>query len=144
MYPSRDARELAILLRISRELDIVGDISATVDNPSEFLAWANVLARPEIVAWRAKDSGNRYLQVSAEHERAPVRGRIAAVLHGDPHLVFWNALGLEALAPSERRALTAAALSAAWDEMPLTPEEAGAGNHRRVPATPEKAAEEAG
>ncbi|MCW2808775.1 MAG: hypothetical protein JWQ93_2730, partial [Marmoricola sp.] len=48
MYPSKEARELAILLRISRELDIVGDVSATVDNPSELLAWAAVLTRPDI------------------------------------------------------------------------------------------------
>ena len=38
MYPAKDARELAILLRISRELDVVGDVTATVDNPSELLA----------------------------------------------------------------------------------------------------------
>jgi len=82
MYPSKDARELAILLRISRELDIVGDISATVDNPSEVLAWATILTNPEIVAWRARDSGHRYLQVTANHERAPVRGRVTAVLPG--------------------------------------------------------------
>jgi len=30
MYPAKDARELAILLRISRELDVVGDVTATV------------------------------------------------------------------------------------------------------------------
>lgn len=34
MYPSKEARELAILLRISRELDIVGDVTATVESPS--------------------------------------------------------------------------------------------------------------
>ena len=27
MYPTKDARELAILLRISRELDIIGDVT---------------------------------------------------------------------------------------------------------------------
>ena len=43
MYPSQEARELNILIRISRELDIIGDVSATVDNPSELLAWAAVL-----------------------------------------------------------------------------------------------------
>ena len=85
MYPSKDARELAILLRISRELDIVGDTSATVDNPSELLAWATILTNPAIVAWHAKDSGNRFLQVTADHERAPVRGRVTAVLPGDHH-----------------------------------------------------------
>jgi len=53
MYPTKDARELAILLRISRELDIIGDVTATVDNPSELLAWALILSSPHIVAWRA-------------------------------------------------------------------------------------------
>ena len=50
MYPSQDARELAILLRISRELDIVGDVTATVDNPSELLAWATTLTSPDIIS----------------------------------------------------------------------------------------------
>ena len=69
MYPTKDARELAILLRISRELDIIGDVTATVDNPSELLAWALILSSPHIVAWRAGDSGHRYLQVSAHQPR---------------------------------------------------------------------------
>lgn len=93
MYPAKDARELAILLRISRELDVVGDITATVDNPSELLAWALVLDDPEIVAWRAGDSGHRYLHVTARRSRAPVRGCITAVLHCDHHEEFWNASG---------------------------------------------------
>ena len=55
MYPSQDARELSVLLRISRELDIVGDVTATVDAPAELLAWANILTDPAIVAWRAEE-----------------------------------------------------------------------------------------
>src|SRR6478609_640835 len=121
MYPSKDARELAILLRISRELDIVGDISATVDNPSELLAWATILTNPAIVAWRAKDSGNRFLQVTADHERAPVHGRVTAVLPGDHHPEFWNALGLDDLAAGSRKHLNIKALSDAWAAMPITP-----------------------
>ncbi|MGO4258170.1 hypothetical protein [Marmoricola sp. RAF53] len=132
MYPSKDARELAILLRISRELDIVGDISATVDNPSEIVAWSNVLARPDIVAWRARDSGHRYLQVTADHRRAPVRGRITAVLHGEAHLRFWNALGLGELRPGDRQELTPRALSAAWSDMPLAPAETDVGEHALI------------
>ena len=103
MYPSKDARELAILLRISRELDIVGDVSATVDNPSELLAWATILTRPDVAAWRAKDSDHRYLQVTAEHHRAPVRGRVTAVLAGEQHLEFWHALDLDGLEPGGTR-----------------------------------------
>jgi len=125
MYPSKDARELAILLRISRELDIVGDISATVDDPSELLAWATILAGPTIVAWRAKDSGHRYLQVTADRTRAPVRGRITAVLPGEQHLEFWHALGLDELAPGGREQLTTRSLSDAWAAMPITPPDLG-------------------
>ena len=125
MYPSKDARELAILLRISRELDIVGDISATVDNPSELLAWATILTNPAIVAWRAKDSGNRYLQVTADHQRAPVRGRVTAVLPGraSPRV-------LERPRPGRtrrwrRKHLDTKALSDAWAAMPITPTDLG-------------------
>ncbi len=123
MYPSKDARELAILLRISRELDIVGDVTATVDNPSELLAWAAILTDATIAAWRGQDSGHRYLQVTAEHRRAPVHGRITAVLSCEHHQEFWQALHPDELGPGQTRNLTVADLSAAWSAMPLTPPE---------------------
>src|SRR6476646_1589711 len=119
MYPSHHARELAILLRISRELDIVGDLSATVDNPSELLAWAHILTDATIAAWRAKDSGHRYLQVTADHRRAPIRGRVAAVLACEQHLQFWDALGLTSLEPGSTHMLATKDLSAAWAAMPM-------------------------
>ena len=75
MYPSKDARELSVLLRISRDIDIVGDVTATVDNPSELLTWASILSDAEIVAWRSTDSGHRYLSVTADRHIAPIRGR---------------------------------------------------------------------
>ena len=106
MYPAKDARELAILLRISRELDIVGDVTATVDNPSELLAWALVLARPDVLAWRATDSGHRYLQVTADRHRAPIRGRVTAVLACEHHREFWTALGLDQLDTGNHRGLS--------------------------------------
>jgi hypothetical protein len=120
LYPSREARELAILLKISRELDIVGDVSSTVDNPSEILAWASILTQPSIAAWRAQDSGHRYLQVTAHHHRTPVHGRVTAVLQCEQHLEFWHALALERLAPGETRRLDVPALSRAWAVMPVT------------------------
>ncbi|MFL6156360.1 MAG: hypothetical protein ACJ72D_09725 [Marmoricola sp.] len=120
MYPSKDARELAILLRISSEVDIVGDVSATTDNPSELIAWANILTGPEILAWRARDSGHRYVQVSARHERAPVRGNITAVLACDRHPEFWKALGLAHLTVGGCQQLRLSHLSEAWAEMPMT------------------------
>jgi hypothetical protein len=125
MYPSKDARELTILLRISRELDIVGDVSATIDNPSELLAWATILTDPEIVAWRGRDSGHRFLHVTADHERAPVRGRVTAVLPCEQHLAFWRTLGLDELEPGSREHLSISSVSAAWSAMPITPADMG-------------------
>ncbi|USQ76144.1 hypothetical protein [Ornithinimicrobium cryptoxanthini] len=122
MYPSQDARELSILLRISRELDVVGDITATVDNPSELLAWARILSDPTMVAWRADDSGHRYVQVTALHHRAPVRGQVTAVLHcGPPHYGFWDQLIPGDLEPGTKRLISLKELAAAWSAMPITP-----------------------
>src|SRR5690348_13049502 len=113
MYPSPEAREITTLLRISREVDFCGDLTATVDNPSELIAWASVLTQPEIVAWQATDSGCRFVQVSANHHRAPVPGRVAAVLTCEQHPAFWDALGLRALPPGRSKLLKPHDLSAA-------------------------------
>ena len=121
MYPSREARELGILLRISRELDICGDVTATADSPSEILAWAAILTRPKVRAWRAKDSGHRYIQVAADHSRAPVRGHVAAVLDCDQHEEFWAQCGLGNLEPGDTCEAGTAALAHAWEVMPITP-----------------------
>lgn len=121
MYPSSEARQFAIMLRISRSLDICGDVTATVDNPSELLAWATVLDAPNVRAWRAQDSGYRYIQVEAEHHRAPVRGHVAAVLHCDQHREFWDECGSGELRPGETKALSVPDLAHAWEAMPITP-----------------------
>lgn len=121
MYPAKDARELAILMRISRELDVVGDLTATVGDPSELLAWSLVLTDADVTAWRAEDSGHRYVHVTAHRERGPVRGQVTAVLSCDHHLEFWNALGLRHLTCGDRRRLRVADLSAAWAVMPIAP-----------------------
>jgi hypothetical protein len=121
MYPSARTRELAVLLRISRELDVCGDLTATVDNPSELIAWASVLASPSVLAWRTQDSGCRYVQVAADHRRAPIRGRVTAVLACEQHPEFWDALPLEGLQPGRTRALSVGDLAEAWKTMPITP-----------------------
>lgn len=121
MYPSQDARELSVLLRISRELDIVGDVTATVDAPAELLAWATILEDPAIVAWRAEDSGHRYLHVTAVHHRRPIRGPITAVLHCEQHRAYWDELLPQDIPPGSKETLTIKDLSAAWNAMPLTP-----------------------
>lgn len=121
MYRSQDARELSILMRISRELDIVGDVTATVDNPSELLAWANILTGATILAWRSEDSGQRYLQVTAERRREPVRGRITAVLRCEEHRQFWDELLPTDLKPGAEHPHLLAELDAAWADMPIAP-----------------------
>jgi hypothetical protein len=123
MYPSPEAREVGILLRISRELDVCGDLTATVDNPSELIAWASVLTDPTVRAWRPQDSGSRFVQVSADHHKAPVRGHVSAVLACEQHAHFWDALHLDDLQPGSTRSLRVADLAQAWEAMPLTPPE---------------------
>jgi hypothetical protein len=123
MYPSPEAREVGILLRISRELDVCGDLTATVDTPSELIAWATVLADPMVLAWRPQDSGCRFVQVSADHDRAPVRGHVSAVLACEQHAHFWDALHVGDLEPGHSRSLSVADLAEAWETMPLAPPE---------------------
>lgn len=120
MYPSAKARELAVLLRISRELDVCGDLTATVDNPSELLAWADVLEGPTVLGWRAHDSGCRFVHVAADHRRAPVRGHVSAVLSCDQHREFWEALHLSDLEAGCTRPLSVHDLAEAWKAMPIT------------------------
>ena len=122
MYPARATRELGILLRISRELDIVGDLTAVVDNPSELLAWANTLTNPAVTAWRANGSGACYVQVSAAHTREPVHGHITALMYCDQHPEFWHELTHDHAPDSGTKyPLTPADLSRAWQAMPITP-----------------------
>lgn len=123
MYPSQNTRQLSILLRTSRELDIIGDVTATLDNPSELLAWAYVLADPTISAWRG-DAGARYVQVSAAHSHDPVRGQVTAVLACDHHPQFWHELTAHTDPGAHKpHPLTIKDLSDAWAAMPLTPED---------------------
>jgi hypothetical protein len=122
MYPTHQAREISVLLRISRELDIVGDVTATVDNPSELVAWANILSDPIVAAWRGEDSGHRYVQVTATHAHEPVRGRVTAVLHCEQHPQFWHELiPANDLDCGTTQPLSRTSLSAAWTAMPITP-----------------------
>lgn len=122
MCSVKEKRELAVLMRISREFDIIGDVTVTVDNPSELLAWSMALKDPTVVAWRAEDSAKRFVQVSAKRTREPIRGRITAVLpclDDDP---FWACLDLDDMEPGQQRDLTATALSAAWADTPFPPQ----------------------
>lgn len=122
MYPSDDTRQLGVLLRISRGVDIVGDVSVSVDDPSELLAWANTLVAGGVLAWRGRDSESRYVQVAATHHRSPIHGKVTAVLNCDRHRAFWAELldGAD-LEPGTERALSVEALARAWEAMPLTP-----------------------
>lgn len=119
MCSAKEIRELAVLLRISREFDIVGDVSVTVDEPSELLAWALALDCPSATAWRTADSGRRYLQVCAQRNRPPIRGQVTAVLRCDRQQPFWDALGLHDLQPGAERELSIDVVSGAWAVLPL-------------------------
>ena len=123
MYPSEKSRQLSILLRLSRELDIVGDVTATTDNPSELIAWAHILPQPTICAWQG-ESGAPYIQVSAAHSHDPVRGQVTAVLECAQHPQFWQQVTADAdLSQHVQQTLTLKDLSDAWAAMPLTPED---------------------
>jgi hypothetical protein len=120
MTSSSDERQLAVLLRISQTLDIVGDVSVTVDNPSELLAWANVLTNPTIVAWRGHVSGKRFIHITAVNGHNPIHGRATAALRADRHMMFWKTLIRDGdLEPGEEQSLTSQQLAEAWEAMPI-------------------------
>jgi hypothetical protein len=120
MSSSADERQLAVLLRISQSLDIVGDVSVTVDNPSELLAWANVLSDPTILAWRGHVSGKRFVHVTAVNGTNPIHGRATAALRADQHPQFWKELLPNGdLEPGEELSLTTRQLAEAWEAMPI-------------------------
>jgi hypothetical protein len=122
VYPSENAHQLSVLLRTSRELDIVGDVTATVDHPADLLAWSDLLPEPTLCAWRAR-SGNRYVQVTAPYHHTPVHGRITAVLTADQHPHFWaELLHDKDLDKGQEQILTLKDLAAAWAAMPLAAE----------------------
>ncbi len=119
MSSSADERQLAVLLRISQSLDIVGDVSVTVDNPSELLAWANVLPDPTIFAWRGHVSGKRFIHVTAVNGTNPIHGRATAALRADQHMRYWEALLPDDLEPGEEQSLEIRQLAKAWEVMPV-------------------------
>ncbi len=111
---------MAALLRISDSLDIVGDVSVTVANPAELLAWANTLPRPTIFAWRGHVSGKRFVHVTAVNGSNPVHGRVTAALRADQHMRFWKELIPEGdLEAGDERTVTARELGQAWEAMPV-------------------------
>ncbi|HZA18624.1 MAG TPA: hypothetical protein VE645_17360 [Pseudonocardiaceae bacterium] len=115
MSTSIDTQQLSTLLRISSELDIVGDVTAAVTSPSALVAWAYALPEPTICAWRAEDSGNRYVQITAACHRSPVHGRVTAVLTADEYYPFWIALLPDGdLAAGDERIIPLSTLAAAW------------------------------
>jgi len=119
VYPSQNAHQISVLLRTSRELDVVGDVTATVDHPADLLAWSDLLPHPTICAWRAH-SGHRYVQVTSRYHHDPIHGHVAAVLAADAHREFWGELVRDGdLAPGQEQLLTPKELATAWAAMPL-------------------------
>ncbi len=123
---SGDERQLARLLSMS-EIDIVGDVTAVARTPADLLVWAHALPDPTISLWRAAHSGDRFVQMTADHHAYPVHGTISAVLCAEQHRSFWQALLPDRpdhdLAPGDHQPvrltlLTQAALSAEDDNDP--------------------------
>lgn len=111
---------MGVLLRLSQSIDVVGDVSVTVANPSELLAWANTLSDPGIFAWRGHISGNRFVHVTAVNGSNPIHGRVTAVLRADQHIHFWKTLIPDGdLEPGDELSLTAVQLADAWDSTPI-------------------------
>ncbi|MBO0845360.1 MAG: hypothetical protein J2P22_08105 [Nocardioides sp.] len=80
-----------------------------------------MLTDPTVLAWRALDSGCRFVHVAADHHRAPIRGHVTAVLSCDQHREFWDALQLATLEAGRTRALRVSDLAEAWQNMPIIP-----------------------
>lgn len=112
-------QQLTILLRISETIDVVGDVSATVENPSEMIAWAHILTEPKVFAWRSHVSGNRFVHLTAMHVEAPIHGRITVALAADNHRDFWNTLVGHDLEYGDERQLTSQQLVRAWATSPV-------------------------
>ncbi len=120
MTTSSDSRQLGALLRFSRSIDIVGDVSVTVADPSELLAWATALTSPSIFAWRGHVSGKRFVHVTAVSTADPVHGRITAAIRADDHLDFWTSLLDDGdLEPGDERTLAVLDLADAWESLPI-------------------------
>jgi hypothetical protein len=120
VYGSADLHELSMLHSSSGlDINVVGDVTATVDGPTDLLAWAKELSAPRIVIWRAH-SGGRYIQVTASATASP-GGRVSALLCCDPHPHFWNELvDTSDLTAGRERVLSPRDLSrtCAWDAIP--------------------------
>lgn len=120
MSTSSDSRQISALLRLSPSLDIVGDVSVTVANPSELLAWATSLSSPSIFAWRGHVSGKRFVHITAVHGSNPVHGRVTAALRADQYPDFWEAvLPNGDLEPGEEITLGVQDLVTAWESLPI-------------------------
>ncbi|GAB3762223.1 hypothetical protein [Microlunatus parietis] len=116
---SNHAHQIAVLLRASRELDIIGDVSVLVDSPGELVAWAGLLPLPTMIIWRAEKTGRRYVCLTATHREAPIRGQIMITLDGDRHRGLWRRLlaGRAELPPGTEHAVDTRRLIDAWNPL---------------------------
>lgn len=113
------------LLKFASTLDIVGDVSVAVDETYDVTAWVRALPSPVVWVWRERDSGARYVQVSARHRFSPVRGVITVWWSCDGVHPFWVALlGGNDLEPGEERELTSCEVlsAAARTRVPAPPD----------------------
>lgn len=120
-YQDHAARQILILLRVSDDIDIIGDTNVTVTNPPELLAWTELLEAPTIIGWRSLEAGHRYIHVETFHDAPPIRGTISVSLTGDDHREYWNELFPGDLVNGQELNITIKDLAKAWEKMPLIP-----------------------
>ncbi|MGB3829917.1 MAG: hypothetical protein WA962_14210 [Ornithinimicrobium sp.] len=95
------------LLQGADDLDICGEVAVVVDEVYDVGAWVQALPDPRVLAWRDKDNGERYVQVSAEHGLPQIRGPVAVWWLARGQHPFWvTLLDGEDLEPGVERELT--------------------------------------
>lgn len=99
----REARMLGALLRLSRSVDIGGDVIVRVDSPARLVSWASTIPDISVVVGHATGGGQRYVQVTAHRLQGAGGGRIVAVLDCADHGKFWRALAGDELEPDTER-----------------------------------------
>lgn len=95
------------LLQVASGMGILGVIRLAVDEIYDVGAWVQVLPDPQVFARRDKDTGTRYLHVSAQHRGPPIWGAITVCWCCKNAHPFWTRLlAGDDLAPGDERELS--------------------------------------
>lgn len=119
--PTRSDPTMMELLQAANDLDITGVVTVLIEEIWDLSAWVRMLADPQILAWRETDTGQRYVQVTAQHRYPPVRGTIVLCWRGRAQHPLWMALlGNEDMKPGQERVIEPSDLLASLAQMRLT------------------------